>query len=116
MADITQNEAAQENKKFGPFAYLKDAIKIIHNNKSYRIELKYNGKTKALKTKLLLITMTDTIGGRQALSLDAKVGDGLIRVYSLKEINLLKILFHLNKLRKGQLRFFVKLLILTQIT
>ena len=53
--------------------------------------------------------MTDTIGGRQALSLDAKVDDGLIRVYSLKEINLLKILFHLNKLRKGQLEDFMEI-------
>ena len=60
--------------------------------------------------------MTDTIGGRQALSLDAKVDDGLIRVYSLKEINLLKILFHLNKLRKANSKILWKLLILTQIT
>ncbi|WP_347962757.1 diacylglycerol/lipid kinase family protein [Lactococcus formosensis] len=109
LADIAQNVSSSEKKKFGPFAYLKDAYKVIRHNKSYRIELKYDGKTKALKTKLLLITMTDTIGGRQALSLDAKVDDGLIRVYSLKEINLFKILFHLNKLRKGQLEDFMEI-------
>ncbi|WP_251711735.1 diacylglycerol/lipid kinase family protein [Lactococcus ileimucosae] len=107
LADIAQNVSSTEKKKFGPFAYLKDAYKVIRHNKSYHIELKYNGKTQALKTKLLLITMTDTIGGRQALSLDAKVDDGLIRVYSLKEIHLLKILFHLNKLRKGKVADFM---------
>ncbi len=109
LADIAQNVRSSDKKKFGPLAYLKDAYKVIRHNKSYYINLKYKGETKALKTKLLLITMTNTIGGRQALSPDAKVDDGLIRVYSLKEINLLKILFHLNKLRKGQIEDFMEI-------
>jgi len=53
--------------------------------------------------------MTNTIGGMQALSPEAKVDDGLMRVYSLKEINLLKILLHLRKLRKGQFENFTEM-------
>ncbi|WP_081167609.1 diacylglycerol/lipid kinase family protein [Lactococcus garvieae] len=106
LADIAQNVSSTEKKKFGPLAYLKDAYKVIRHNKTYHICLKYNGQTKEIKTKLLLITMTDTIGGRQALSPDAKVDDGLVRVYSLKEIHLWKILFRLNRLRKGKVENF----------
>jgi len=53
--------------------------------------------------------MTDTIGGMQALAPKAKVDDGLIRVYSLKEINLFNILFHLNKLRRGKFDDFLEM-------
>ncbi|MFK5242341.1 diacylglycerol/lipid kinase family protein, partial [Lactococcus lactis] len=73
LADIAQNVSGSEKKKFGPLAYLKDAYKVIRYNKTYRIKVKYNGKTKSLRTKLLLITMTDTIGGMQALAPKAKV-------------------------------------------
>lgn len=109
LADIAQDISSTDKKKFGPFAYLKDAYKVIRHNKSYHIELKYNGEVKRLKTKLLLITMTNTIGGREALSPEARVDDGLIRVYSLKEINLFKILFRLNRLRKGQVEDFTEI-------
>lgn len=109
LADIAQNVSGSEKKKFGPLAYLKDAYKVIRYNKTYRIKVKYNGKTKSLRTKLLLITMTNTIGGMQALAPTAKVDDGLIRVYSLKEINLFNILFHLNKLRRGKFDDFLEM-------
>ena len=109
LEDIAQNVSGSEKKKFGPLAYLKDAYKVIRYNKTYRIKVKYNGKTKSLRTKLLLITMTDTIGGMQALAPKAKVDDGLIRVYSLKEINLFNILFHLNKLRRGKFDDFLEM-------
>ena len=109
LANIAQNVSSSEKKKFGPLAYLKDAYKVIRYNKTYRIKVKYNGKTKSLKTKLLLITMTDTIAGIQALAPRAKVDDGLIRVYSLKKINLFNLLFHLNKLRRGRFDNFLEL-------
>lgn len=109
LADIAANVRTSEKKKFGPLAYLKDAYKVLRYNKTYHIEVTYNGKTEHLKTKLLLITMTNTIGGMQALSPEAKVDDGLMRVYSLKEINLLKILLHLRKLRKGQFENFTEM-------
>lgn len=106
LADIAQNVSSKDKKKLGPLAYFKDAYKVIRYNKSYQIELKHDGKTEQLRTKLLLITMTNTIAGMQALAPKAKVDDGLLRVYSLKKINLLKILWHLNKLRKGQFEDF----------
>ncbi|TCD46210.1 diacylglycerol kinase family lipid kinase [Streptococcus sp. X16XC17] len=109
LADIAAGVTSQAKRKLGPLAYVKDAYKVIRHNKSYRIQVLHQGYTKMLKTKLLLITLTSTIAGFQVPAPDVSYNDGLIRVFSLKEIHLWKLLWHLKKIRKGQFEDFTEM-------
>ncbi|EHJ56377.1 YegS//BmrU family lipid kinase [Streptococcus urinalis FB127-CNA-2] len=102
MADIASHVTPEVKRKYGPLAFIKDGYRIIRRNRSYVIKLEYDQVIKIIKTKFLLITMTNSIAGRPAFSPDAKVDDGLFRVYSLKDIHFFKLLFHLKEFRKGK--------------
>lgn len=109
LADIAADVTSQAKRRLGPLAYIRDAYKVIRHNKSYRIQVRYQGYTKMLKTKLLLITLARTIAGFQVPAPDVSYDDGLIRVFSLKEIHLWKLLWHLKKIRKGQFEDFTEM-------
>ncbi|MGT2932711.1 diacylglycerol/lipid kinase family protein [Streptococcus catagoni] len=101
LADIAADVSSEEKRRFGPLAFLKDSFKILRRNRSYSISLEDKERHLTLKTKFLLITMTNTIAGFPSFSPDALVNDGLLQVYTMKKLSFFKFLIHINEFRRG---------------
>ncbi|CAM4079544.1 diacylglycerol kinase [Streptococcus penaeicida] len=101
LADIATNVTPQAKRKFGPLAFAKDSFRILRRNRSYYLRLDDGKNILPIKTKFLLITMTNMIGGFPSFSPTALINDGLIQVYTMKKVSFFKFLFHINDFRKG---------------
>ncbi|OCX02826.1 diacylglycerol/lipid kinase family protein [Streptococcus dysgalactiae] len=101
LADIAADVTADEKRRFGPLAFLKDSIRILRRNRSYHISLISHNHHIHLKTKFLLITMTNTIAGFPSFSPGAQADDGYFQVYTMKKVSFFKFLWHINDLRQG---------------
>ncbi|XCY65891.1 diacylglycerol kinase family protein [Streptococcus iniae] len=101
LADIAANVTSEEKRKWVPLAFLKDSIKILRRNRSYHLSIETPQKTTIIKTRFLLITMSNTIAGFHSFSPDALVNDGLLQVYTMKKIAFFPFLKHINEFRQG---------------
>ncbi|MGT2935455.1 diacylglycerol/lipid kinase family protein [Streptococcus castoreus] len=101
LADIAANVTADEKRRFGPLAFLKDSIRILRRNRSYSISLISHNHRVHLKTKFLLITMTNTIAGFPSFSTGAQVDDGYLQVYTMEKLSFFKCLWHINDFKQG---------------
>lgn len=102
LADIAKNVTSAEKRKWGPLAFVKDFCTVLWNNRTYHITVKTAHHTYSLRTKYLLITMTNTIAGQAGFAPTSEYDDGILNLFSLKEIHLLKLLWHLKDLRRGK--------------
>lgn len=63
LADIARNVKDEEKKKFGKIIYLIKGFKELYSNHSYKLKLTANGRSKAFRAQILLITTTNSVGG-----------------------------------------------------
>ncbi len=101
LADIAANVTSEEKRKFGPLVFLKDSWRILRRNRTYTIGLKHDDSISVIKTKFLLITMTNTIAGFPSFSPDALVDDGYMQVYTMKKLHFWKFLCHIHEFKQG---------------
>lgn len=102
LADIAEDVSYKEKQAYGPFAFMKNAARVIRKNKSYRLLIDYGQGEYFLKTKILLVSMTNSIGGFERLNPNAELNDGLFHVYSLDNLQLWKAILLLPKILKGE--------------
>lgn len=103
MADITAKVTSEQKRRWGPLAYLKDAIRVLFRNRNYYLELKHDGELLRCKTKLLLITLTSSIGGMTQFDTVSKPDDGLMSVYLFSDLSLWKWLPLVPRIYRGEL-------------
>ena len=101
LADLAENVGAKDKRQLGVLAYISGLIKVIKHYKRYPIRLEYDDQVIHLKSRLLLITMTPMIAGQASFDPNAEIDDGLMRIYSLKKINLIKLFLHFFQLKQG---------------
>lgn len=92
LADIAIDVTAEEKRQFGPLAFLKNSFHVLQKNRSYPLELTFDNGVMVQKTKILLITMTNSVGGIDYFNPEAKPDDGYFHVYSLSDLSLWKML------------------------
>lgn len=71
--------------KFGVFAYLIEGIKALKNDETYTFELDIDGEKWTAEYSLLLIAMSNFVGGVGTIIPEAAIDDGLIHLVTLKE-------------------------------
>ncbi|EHI69742.1 diacylglycerol/lipid kinase family protein [Streptococcus ictaluri] len=101
LADIAADVTSEQKRRFGHLAFLKDSWRILRRNRTYALTLVSHHQTIHLKTKFLLITMTNTIAGFPSFSPGAKADDGCFQVYTMKKVSFFKFLWHINDFRRG---------------
>ncbi|WP_203261924.1 diacylglycerol/lipid kinase family protein [Streptococcus uberis] len=77
---------------FGPMAYVLSGLKEILNHKTYSFHLDYDGKSEAIESSLILIGLTNSIGGLDRFTPEAKVDDGYLHLLITKDKNFLETL------------------------
>ncbi|MDG3141679.1 diacylglycerol kinase family lipid kinase [Streptococcus suis] len=90
MADMALSVTPEKKRRYGVFAFIKAGWKIFLRRRSYHISLIADHKRQDFKTKLLLITMSNTIAGLPAFNPQNTVNDGLFTVYTLRRIHFLR--------------------------
>lgn len=83
---------------FGPMAYVLSGLKDLLNHKSYTFQLTYDGKTKEIDSSLILIGLTNSIGGLDRFTPHARVNDGFLHVLVTKDKHFLETLAGLPSL------------------
>ncbi|WP_034536853.1 diacylglycerol/lipid kinase family protein [Carnobacterium inhibens] len=95
--------------KFGVFAYLIEGIKALRNDETYTFELDIDGEKWTAEYSLLLIAMSNFVGGVGTIIPEAAIDDGLIHLVTLKEttakekLSLVPELFQNKEYTKDQL-------------
>lgn len=85
MADMAISVTPENKRRYGALAFIKAGWKIFLRRRSYRVRAISDQKTQDIKTKLLLITMSNTIAGLSAFNPKDTVDDGLFTVYTLRQ-------------------------------
>ncbi len=101
LADIAVSVKQEEKRKLGALAFLKNAYKIMRRSRNYYLTMITDSSEFKVKTKLLLITMTNSVAGQINFDRDAKPDDGLMSVYLLSDFRFWQVLRYLPSFVKG---------------
>lgn len=104
LADIARNVKDDEKKKFGKAIYLVKGFKELFTNRSYKLKITANGHTETLRSQILLITTTNSVGGFIAFNPDASYDDDYLHVFILKSFTPMKLLTYLRYFITGNLK------------
>ncbi|WP_187387613.1 diacylglycerol/lipid kinase family protein [Weissella muntiaci] len=104
FADIANHVKQSEKKKLGPLAFLIQAFKqgIFKKPASYRLTPD-DGPEKTIATALIIITLTNSLGGYTKFNLESQPSDGKVSVVILKEFNLLRLPSYFSYLMHGRI-------------
>lgn len=96
------NEVESDKKTvFGRFAYFVSGFKKFKNSKSYSFLINADGNSINAQSSLILVGLTNSIGGFEQILPKAKVDDGKLHMIYLKDDNMLDTVKTLPELIKG---------------
>lgn len=104
LADIARNVKDEDKKRFGKIIYLIKGFKELFANRSYKLKITANHKTKTLRAQILLITTTNSVGGFVAFNPDATYDDDYLHVFLLKSFTPMSLLAYLSYFITGNLK------------
>lgn len=80
---------ADQKTKFGKLAYIFSGISKLMNNTCYEFEISIDNYSLTIQSSLILVGLTNSIGGLEQLLPEAKVNDGYLHIAYLKDQQLL---------------------------
>lgn len=92
---------SEEKTKMGPLAYLVAALKELIHTESHLFKLVIDGKVKKIESSTLVIGLTNSIGGFEQLLPKAKVDDGKLHLFFLRDSSFLDTIKTVPDLLKG---------------
>ena len=96
------NEVESDKKTvLGRFAYFVSGFKKFRNSKSYSFLINTDGHAKNIQSSLILIGLTNSIGGFEQILPKAKVDDGRLHMIYLKDDTMLDTVKTLPELVRG---------------
>lgn len=103
LADIAKNVTTAEKRKWGPLAFLKDLFYVFKAQKRYYLEIFYDNGVVSQRAAILLISMTNSLGGLKSFVPQATADDGYFHLYSIPHISIWEMLKNLSTLLTGSL-------------
>ena len=94
MADMALSVTPESKRRYGVLAFIKAGWKIFLRRRSYRVQAISDRKSQFIKTKLLLVTMSNTIAGLPGFNQEDTVNDGKFTVYSLRRTHFIRFFFY----------------------
>ncbi|GEE05942.1 UNVERIFIED_CONTAM: diacylglycerol kinase family lipid kinase [Streptococcus canis] len=82
----------------GPLAYFLSGLKQVVTNRSHTFQVTRDGKEDQLKSSLILVGLTNSIGGFDQMTANAKVDDGYLHLVYIKDHNFFETLAALPSL------------------
>lgn len=98
IPESINNVDDKEKTLLGPLAYFLSGIKNVLNNKSYTFTLNSDGHEVTLTSSLVLLALTNSIGGFDRITPDASVNDGYLHLVFTKDKSAIETMTALPKL------------------
>ncbi|RCW72013.1 diacylglycerol/lipid kinase family protein [Saliterribacillus persicus] len=92
IAEATFQVSVEQKSKLGPLAYLVEGVKSLAEEATFDIEICADDEEITEKSMLVLVALTNSVGGFEKLASDAEVDDGLMHIFIMKNLNAMEIL------------------------
>lgn len=85
IAEAVEKTQAQDKNRFGVMAYIRDGVKSLFTDNIYHLRITTSkGETIEIETNLLIIALTNSVGGLENMFPDASYHDGLLHFAAVK--------------------------------
>lgn len=85
IAEKVMDTSVEDKKRLGSIAYVKDGLSALFSDESYQLEIEDGqGQIYQLETNLVIIGLTNSVGGMERMFPEAKVNDGLLHLVAIK--------------------------------
>lgn len=88
IAEAVDEVSVEEKTKWGPFAYLIEGIKAFREHSPYELSIQSEDGSFQDEAYLVVIALTNSVGGFENFEPDATLNDGLLHVYIFEELGL----------------------------
>ncbi|WP_214847789.1 diacylglycerol kinase family protein [Exiguobacterium sp. s193] len=103
IADAVEEVSVEQKTSLGSVAYFIEGLKAFKDHSPYPLTLRAKEKTFDGETPLLIVSLTNSVGGFESFAKDARVDDGLLHVFLVKQLGFFDALQALPKLLTGDL-------------
>ncbi|SDJ36715.1 diacylglycerol/lipid kinase family protein [Salimicrobium halophilum] len=104
IAEATYRVSPEQKSKFGSLAYLIEGARAFKNETPFDLEITYDGNRWEGEAYLMLVALTNSVGGIESFAEHADVNDGAFHVFILKELSLPKVVTLIPDLFRGELK------------
>lgn len=84
VAESTYEVSPEQKTKLGAFAYFIEGLKAITQDTEQYFTIEYDGGQFEGEAKLVLVALTNSVGGFEKLAPEALTDDGLLHLYIIK--------------------------------
>lgn len=88
IAEAVEEVSVEEKTKWGPFAYLIEGIKVFREHSPYELSIQSKENTFHDEAYLVVIALTNSVGGFENFEPNATLNDGLLHVFVFEELRL----------------------------
>ena len=103
IAESTYEVSPEQKTKLGALAYFIEGVKAITSDTEVDFDIHYDGGSWTGEAKLVLVALTNSVGGFEKLAPEALTDDGLLHVYIVKNAALPAFIRIAGSLLRGQL-------------
>ncbi|MGM0750699.1 MAG: diacylglycerol/lipid kinase family protein [Bacillota bacterium] len=102
LAEASFSTPVEQKSKLGPLAYIIEGMKKMKEKQPFELKVHsdHDWEGDAL---LMLVALTNSVGGMETIAPEAKVNDGKLHVFIIKDIALPHFLMLLPKILSGEL-------------
>ncbi|UOQ45937.1 diacylglycerol kinase family lipid kinase [Halobacillus salinarum] len=104
IAESVYKVTPEEKSKFGPLAYFIEGAKALNNETPFDLQVKHEGGIWKGDAYLMLVALTNSVGGIESFAEHAEVNDGAFHVFILKELSLPHVVKIIPDLFQGKLQ------------
>ncbi len=104
IAEATSEVSPEQKTKFGPLAYVMEGVKTLASTTAYPLRIEYDDKVWEGDSFLFLAALTKSTAGFEKLAPEAKVNDGLLHCYVIKDVGVIRMASIITSVLQGTLK------------
>lgn len=104
IAEATFGVSVEQKTKLGPLAYMIEGFKTIKEKEPFKITIRHDEGEWNGEALLVLVALTNSVGGFEKLAPQAEVNDGKLHCFIIKDVPLIKLVSIATALLKGTLK------------
>ncbi|PPA70594.1 diacylglycerol/lipid kinase family protein [Jeotgalibacillus proteolyticus] len=104
IAEATFGVSVEQKTKLGPLAYILEGFKTIKDKEPFDIAIRHDNGEWNGKALLILIALTNSVGGFEKLAPHAEVNDGKLHCFIIRDVSLVNLVTIATSLLKGTMK------------
>ena len=104
IAEATYNVSAKQKTRFGSLAYVIEGGKALMNKTPFPLTVEHDHGKWSGKAYLMVAAMTNSVGGFEKLAPEARVNDGKLHMFLIKNLSLPLVMTIIPSLFRGEIK------------